>query len=230
MTSLRYGFWIVALMGCAVACDDLPPLDPGPPPAPEPDVTIFVDLSSNDNMAEVVDTSNLFLGGDQITHIDQDTNTGVITTRIDATSDNIWVYFDLDTGNQIMPEDENLDTTWDIAFQRFLVRINGGEGGTADVAAAIVTDADFASVSVPDESTFAQDQPDGDDENDRPDRVFDTWYDYNSTTHTLSPASQVYIIRSTENQYFKLAFETYYHPTESPASAYPAFRWTRIDP
>lgn len=150
---------------------------------------------------------------------------GVTETVVDATSDDDWRRFDLDSGKA--------DGAWDLEFRRFVVRTNGGVNGDAGVEVALLSDEDFASVDAAPSDGFAADREDGpEDENTDPDNAFnsgtDNWYEYNVMKHTLTPKKATYVVHSSEGRYFKLAFIDYYDKAGSPAHV--RFHWAEIDP
>lgn len=65
---------------------------------------------------------------------------GAAVQVLDATGQNAWVYFDLDTFSVVFPDNPDNDTRWDLAFQRFRIKVNGGVSGTGGVTAAALQD------------------------------------------------------------------------------------------
>ncbi|HRO60391.1 MAG TPA: HmuY family protein [Burkholderiaceae bacterium] len=61
--------------------------------------------------------------------VDRSAPAVVRTETIDASSNTAWTYFDLTTGT-VVPE----SGTWHIAFNRYNVKLNGGDSGTGNVA------------------------------------------------------------------------------------------------
>src|SRR5688572_30371109 len=57
---------------------------------------------------------------------------------IDATSMDVWIYFDLESQEIVTPANPDDSTEWDLAFQRFKVKANGGASGTGGVEVAEV--------------------------------------------------------------------------------------------
>ncbi|MFV0346062.1 MAG: HmuY family protein, partial [Bacteroidales bacterium] len=54
---------------------------------------------------------------------------------LDATSYTKWVYFSFKTGDTVTVSDPTSDLSWDIAFHRGDIRLNGGESGKGSGAA-----------------------------------------------------------------------------------------------
>src|SRR4051812_30139498 len=62
---------------------------------------------------------------------------GAGTVVIDATSEDAWVYFSFATGAVVKtPEKPGESLAWDIAFQRYNMKTNGGVSGKGQGAAA----------------------------------------------------------------------------------------------
>lgn len=159
---------------------------------------------------------------------------GVTETRVSAISSDEWHFFDIDTGEGLeAPADPfAAGGDWDLAIQRFHLRMNGGEGGAGSVAVAMLADAEFDSVSQAPAEGYLQDLADGDDDDELPDFIIsageDPWWSYNPMFHTLSPKERVYVLRSSAGAYFAIEMVDYYD-ADSGDSGYPSFRWKAID-
>ena len=139
------------------------------------------------------------------------------TFVIDASDREAWIYFDLDASFDSLDQEEE---GWDLAFQRFKVKSNGGISGEGGVEVAIVDEVSFEDLKEAPSALYLVDQDDSDDEGETPDYVFNTegeWYEYDLSTHTLAPRAQIYIVHSTDDQYFKLRFLDYYNDVGDPA-------------
>lgn len=165
--------------------------------------------------------------GNELTHVDE--GNGTTVTIVDASEDAVWVYLDLDSKKQVSPT----DGTWDLAFQRFRVKSNGGVSGDGDVAVATLDGQTFASVSQAPplaDNIYVTDQPDGSDDDSDPDFAFDadgTWYEYDPVNHTLAPrADRVYVVVSSAGAWFKVAMLDYYNPAGD--AGFPVLRWSSV--
>ena len=81
----------------------------------------------------------------------------------DATDSTKWVYFDLDNFTIVNPEDPENDVTWDVAFKRFVIKVNGGVSGIGGVEVATFKNTSFAEAQswsgvVPAEAEFFSDR------------------------------------------------------------------------
>jgi len=163
------------------------------------------------------------IGGPNIGHLDEGDN--VFLTTIDASSETDWVYLSLVDGVQVEPDDPQTDPSWDLAFLRFHIKLNGGVSGASGVAAAQLDGVDFDDVSDAPAEGFEVDAPDGDDDDEDPDYVLRHWYDYSVMTHVLTPTATVYVVRSGDDHY-RLQLDAYYD--EAGSSGHPSFRWGSI--
>lgn len=173
------------------------------------------DLQPNpDDVPDIEDPGNAPQESN-IHHVDN--GDGTFTTTLDATSSEKWIGFDLDQRQQVEGTEDN---QWDLAFQRFHIRVRGGVSGSGAVAVAILEDTDFAQVSQAPAEGYVTDAVDGADENTDPDTAFESgtaWYSYDPRTHQLSPRSLLYVVRTDEGAYFKVRIQSYYDAAGNPA-------------
>ncbi len=165
------------------------------------------------------------MGGPEVSHTDE--GDGVFLTRVDATAEDRWIYVSLVDGVQLDVDDPQIDASWDLAFQRFQIKLDGGVSGPAGVEAVVIDDAAFEDVEQAPADGYVGDQPDGDDDNEDPDYALREWYDYNIMTHLLTPAPVVYVIRTGDERHYKLAIEAYYD--DAGTSGHVSFRWAPVD-
>lgn len=149
---------------------------------------------------------------------------GTYTTVVDATSMTEWTYGDFEIG-------EETDETgpWDLRFQRFHISTNGGISGSGGVEVAPVAGMTFAQVTSPPGSGWISDAPDGDDANMDPDYAFeqgDGWYDYNPTSHALTPKPLVWVVKTTGGSMIKLQIEKYY--SDAGTAGWFTLRWSPL--
>ncbi len=147
----------------------------------------------------------------------------IISTVVDAKSADDWQKLDLDSGYA--------DTgDWDLSFRRFGVLSNGGVSGSGGVRLLALPGENFEAVTQAPgaEAGWGVDLKDGEDDDTSPDNVFSDWYDYDVTTHALTPKDTLFLVRSTAGLFYKLRIEDYYD--EAGTSAVVSFRWARIKP
>ncbi len=148
-----------------------------------------------------------------------------VETEVDARDYESWVSMNLWTGSVVDVTAPEADDTWDIAFQRFSVKLNGGVSGAGGVEAAWVEGADYAThTEVPVEG-WITDAAD-DDEDGVPEYALEAWYDYDENTHVLTPKAGIYVIRSVEGTPFKFAIDSYYD--DAGTSGFMAVRWASL--
>ncbi|MEM6532682.1 MAG: HmuY family protein [Myxococcota bacterium] len=147
-------------------------------------------------------------------------------TRVDASSSELWVHYRFAddqafTGAELGQTNGEL---WDVAFQRFRVRTNGGVSGDGAVEVAVLTEVAFDGVSEAPNDGYSEDEPDADNDGDI-EPVFETveggWYIYDFATHTLSPNALVYVVKTHDEQFYKMEFASYYD--EAGSSGHPSF-------
>ncbi len=74
---------------------------------------------------------------------------GAALQLLDATSNEEWVYFDLDENSVVTiksTENPAENVFWDIAFKRFQIKINGGVSGDAGVEVAVLSNVAFLDI------------------------------------------------------------------------------------
>ena len=155
---------------------------------------------------------------------------GVTSGTIDATAggtaaaaDNPYVYLDLMAGTKLdLTDTASLTSTaWHVAFKRAGIKLNGGDSGPGQVAAAVVNAATLAEVTTAPGALELDDWADPDcaliaGPTGEPATVMSTWYDYNDQTHVLTPKAQVWVIRIAPDVFRKLRIVTYYGDTANP--------------
>lgn len=165
-----------------------------------------------------------------ITHTDN--GDGTTTTVVDARDYEVWIYLDLESKEEKTPNAPETSNGWDLGFQRFEVKVNGGVSGAGGMEVAVLPGEDFDALTRAPSQTYVTDAADGADDNTEPDLVLsssdDLWYDYDPTTHVLTPKDVVYVIRTVEGNYVKLEVTNYYN--DAGTSGYLSFRWGMIDP
>ena len=151
---------------------------------------------------------------------------GTTTTSINATSYEEWVYMDFESGEIVEVSSPKTDDSWDISFQRFNAKLNGGASGDGGVLVAVVTGEDFDALTTAPSEGYVSDRADEDDDG-VPEYAMGGWYNYDSSTHVLTPADLFYVIRTVEGAYVKFQHEAYYD--DAGTSGHVKFTWGFID-
>jgi hypothetical protein len=134
---------------------------------------------------------------------------GPVTYTIDASAPEIWKFFDFSRGSLV---ENPMPIEWDLAFRRFGIITNGGEGFQGNAGAIDLGPVDFDAVTtLPFEgyegSVAARDSVNP---------ALERWYDYGFTSHLLTPKPRVYAIRTADGRFAKLEILSYYCPGALP--------------
>lgn len=160
------------------------------------------------------------------TLVDTTAQGSVYLSSIDGTDQDAWVYVSLAKGGtQVEVSDAATSTEWDLAFRRSNIKLNGGASGpgmaeTVPVSATTLSEI----VSIPSEgwmtdTVLAEDPMDGSPVvNDGIDFAFartsalaDTgWFSYDPTTHVLTPAPLVWVVRGADGATYALRIVDWY--------------------
>lgn len=165
------------------------------------------------------------VGLSRITSVD--VGRGLTASVVDARDAVAWVYLDLDSGGEVTAS----DPTWDLAFRRFVLMLDGGVSGDGDVALVVDDVGGLEGLTRAPAGPWVTDAVDGDDEDAGPDLAFQShaggWFDYDVATHTLTPKDRVYFVRSNAGRGYKLQLSGYYDDAGTPG--WLAFRWGPVE-
>lgn len=156
------------------------------------------------------------------------------TFEVKSTSSTEWKYFSFEKNDTIPVSDPMTSSEWDLAFQRYRIRTNGGQSGNGQGAAANsfqTGQTGFnALASIPDTTTFAADAP-----------VtiavqqgyatyivnpaLYTWFSIQLASQgtQIVPSDYIYIIRTARGKYAKVWFKSYYNAQNQ--SGYVTFQY-----
>jgi hypothetical protein len=101
-----------------------------------------------------------------------------------------------------VPEQTNVLGGWEISFERYFLRLNGGVEGPGGVEVSPITDQAFADVTTAPKSGWVTDTDDG--------MALEDWYIYDATEHVMYAAPVVYAVRNGAGEYWKVQFLSYY--------------------
>ena len=132
---------------------------------------------------------------------------GTTTTVVDSSDYEVWAYLDFESGELVTVGEPQSDLGWDVGFQRYNVKLNGGVSGSGNMEVAISDSVVFDDVDVAPDGNFVSDLGDSD-EDGVPEYAMAAWYAYDPSTHILTPAEQVYVLRTVEDGYVKFALTT----------------------
>ncbi|XXF75377.1 HmuY family protein [Myxococcaceae bacterium GXIMD 01537] len=133
--------------------------------------------------------------------------------QVDASASDAWVYVQVGKGIVQVAEPAN-SQEWDLAFKRTQVRTNGGASGPGLGGALITAHTDVAAVQhaptvgyEPDALIPVQGPPGSGSAPGNP--VLNNWFDYDMTTHAVTPKARVFIVRTARGEYARLRITTY---------------------
>jgi hypothetical protein len=135
---------------------------------------------------------------------------GPVTFTVDASDPDRWRYFSFSDGTVL---EHPPRFGWDLAFRRFQVIANGGEGLAGMGGLRDLGPVPFDQVrKAPTESYVQSRVHQGDTLN----AAVERWYDYSFFSHLLTPKDRVYAVRTADGRYAKLEFLSYYCPGAQP--------------
>jgi len=127
-------------------------------------------------------------------------------TVIDSASTAQWTCFSFTDSSQVA-------TGWDVAWK------NWDTTTSAHASGAIVSDQDFDAIETVPDADWSTGDTD----------VMDDWFNYDSSTHHVTPKDQVYLIQDADGLYWKLVVTTYYEGGDVDGVLHrPTFRWAAL--
>ncbi|GAB4195731.1 MAG: hypothetical protein OHK0013_02230 [Sandaracinaceae bacterium] len=131
---------------------------------------------------------------------------GAIT--VDASSRTDFVYLDLETRAVVVVADPTTDTTWDLALRRTLVRTNSGTSGPGLGGAIAHDGVRYEEVVSTGTLGFEVDREEASGMPGAPPTsvspVLGSWFDYDFTTHVVTPKDVTYVVRGATGSYARL--------------------------
>jgi hypothetical protein len=134
---------------------------------------------------------------------------GPRTLTVDASDPDRWTFFSFSRGT-VVESPGPLD--WDLAFRRFRIIVNGGEGFRGIGGARNLGVRELESVPVLPDGGYEGTRAGTDSVN----AVLDRWYDYSFFSHLLSPRGDVYAVRTADGRYAVMEMVGYYCPGALP--------------
>lgn len=184
------------------------------------------DLTSDDDDGSITPPVD-----SHITNVDN--GDGSTTSTIDAADEELWIYLDLESGEEKKIDAPASSTEWDIAFRRFRAKTNGGSNGMGGVEVARLGPGNFDGVTDAPSDGYVVDEVDGDDEGiieDDAIRVGPTSetgpWGYDVETHTLMASGELFVVKSVEGNFYLLEFLEYYD--ENGSSGKVQMRWKKL--
>ena len=150
----------------------------------------------------------------------------IFQLRINATDREDWVFLDLETAVVSDIEDPEASLDWDLGVRRYNFKLNSSVHGPSTVAVLKVEEDGYDDCLVAPEGEYLEDGADADGDG-VPEYVFTEWYDYDISTHILTPKPIYYVIRNRNDLYFKFKIEEYYDSAGTPAKV--LVQWEQIE-
>jgi HmuY protein len=154
--------------------------------------------------------------------------------EVNSTGSTIWKYFSFASNDTVMVTDPANSSAWDLAFQRYRIKTNGGKSGSGSGSAAnsyqkgqtgfdaLKIASDTATFTVDDSLSIAIQQgyayyvvnP----------KLY-TWFSLEFATQgtQIVPTDNIYIVKTASGKYAKVWFKSYYSPEN--ISGYVTFQY-----
>ena len=137
-----------------------------------------------------------------------------------------YVYVSLSNSAEATPETPDDSTEWDLAFKRQTILVNGGINGTGSMEVLELDGADYEGTTQAPEGDYLTDTEDMDGDG-KPDLAMRGWYQYNQSTHVLTPNDVFYAIRAVDGDYFKFQVLEYYD--DAGTAGIMKLQWETVD-
>jgi hypothetical protein len=156
------------------------------------------------------------------------------TFEINSTGSTTWKYFSFTTNDTVTVADPTHSTAWDLAFQRYRIKTNGGLSGSGSGTAANSYKKGQAGfdglIVVPDTTTFTPDATisvavQQGYQNYIVNPVLYSWFslEFAAQGTQIVPTDDIYIVKTGTGKYAKVWFKSYYSATNQ--SGYVTFQY-----
>jgi hypothetical protein len=132
---------------------------------------------------------------------------------LDATSETEWTYLSFEKGVVPEPADPEASLDWDIAFQRYNVKTNGGTSGRGQAASSDLGDLDLEKTTTAQVAAWTPDAlvADARTEVQRSmNAVLSGWYAYHFFKHELVSLYKLYAVRAADGRVALFKIHSYY--------------------
>jgi len=137
-----------------------------------------------------------------------------------------YTFYSLENKAEV-PYTDSASTKWDVAFRGTTILVNGGTSGPGQGQAQVVSGTTYEAQNTAPTTGYTSD---GATAKAIPAGPGNGWYNYNSTTHIISPiAGRVILLKTATGKYAKLEITNYYkdavaNPTVATPGGYYSFR------
>jgi hypothetical protein len=132
---------------------------------------------------------------------------------VDATAKDAWTYVSFETGVIAAPADPKASLDWDVAFQRYNVKTNGGTSGPGQGAAAELGALDLKDTTTAAVGSWTADAEIADartNSKQSMNSILSGWYDYHFLKHVLVSKYRLYAIRAADGRVALFKIYDYY--------------------
>ena len=157
--------------------------------------------------------------------------------QVDATSESEWTYVSFEKGVVPKPATPEDSLEWDIAFQRYNIKTNGGTSGKGQGAAAELGDGELETTTTAQVSNWTVDAVIADARTDEPhsmNGVLSGWYAYHFFKHELLSKYKLYAVRAADGRTALFKIHSYYDDAGTAAKLTVIFRFPvgaeQVDP
>jgi hypothetical protein len=148
--------------------------------------------------------------------------------EVDATSETAWTYVSFAKGVVAAPATPEDSLDWDIAFQRYNVKTNGGSSGRGQGAASDLGVLDLQTTTTAEVTGWTPDAVIADartDDRKSMNAVLSGWYAYHFFKHELVSLYHLYAVRAADGSIALFKIHSYYDAAGTPAKLTIIFRF-----
>lgn len=149
-------------------------------------------------------------------------------THLDATSETEWTYLSFEKGLVPAPAKPEESLDWDIAFQRYNVKTNGGTSGKGQGAASDLGALDLQATTTAQVANWTPDAVIADARTDEPrsmNAVLSGWYSYHFFKHELVSDYHLYAVRAADGRTALFKIHSYYDDVGTAAKLTVIYRF-----
>ena len=137
------------------------------------------------------------------------------------------MYLALESEETFAVSNPETDNTWDVGIKRYQLKLNSSIHGAEAVGVIVVEDTEYEELLEAPIGEYQVDLPDAD-EDTIPEYAMAEWYDYDLSTHILTPKESFYVIHNRNNLYFKFRIIDYYDSAGTPGML--SIEWEEVLP
>jgi hypothetical protein len=148
--------------------------------------------------------------------------------HLDATGEKAWTYLSFEKGVVPAPEKPEESLDWDVAFQRYNVKTNGGTSGKGQGAAADLGPLELQTTTAATVSKWTADDVIADARTDvkrSMNAVLSGWYSYHFFKHELVSDYRLYAVRAADGRVALLKIHDYYDDAGTAAKLTVIYRF-----